>query len=240
VNVEIRELHTPDACAELDAMFRGIWATTSPVVAPELLVALAHSGGYVAAARVDGTLVGGSVGFLAVHDGQPALHSHVTGLRAEARGVGVGRALKVHQRDWARRRGLAWITWTFDPLVRRNAWFNLAVLGADAVAYLPNFYGTMTDGINDGDDSDRLLVAWDVERDLPGHPRDGAGAPSTATRIATPPDIVALRRTDPAAARRWRADVRTSLGGALGAGGIVAGFTAQGEYVIGSGDERPW
>jgi predicted GNAT superfamily acetyltransferase len=239
VNVEVREVHLPDECADLAETFREIWATTAPVLAPELLVALAHSGGYVAAARVDGRMVGGSAGFLAVHHGAPALHSHVTGLRAEARGAGVGRALKVHQRDWGRRRGLAWITWTFDPLVRRNAWFNLAVLGADVVDYLPNFYGTMTDGINDGDDSDRLLVAWDVERDLPGHPRDGAGAPSTATRIATPPDIVALRRTDPAAARRWRSDLRTSLGGALHAGGIVAGFTSRGEYVIGSEDELP-
>ena len=74
----------------------------------------------------------------------------------------VGYALKLHQRAWALQRGIATITWTFDPLVRRNAYFNLAKLGVRATRYLPNFYGAMQDPINAGDDTDRLLVDWDL------------------------------------------------------------------------------
>jgi hypothetical protein len=69
---------------------------------------------------------------------ESALHSHVTGVVDSMRHAGVGRAIKLHQRDWAAERGLDWITWTFDPLVRRNAWFNIAILGADVHSYLPD------------------------------------------------------------------------------------------------------
>ena len=72
----------------------------------------------------------------------------------------VGFALKLHQRAWALLRGVSEIAWTFDPLVSRNAYFNLVKLGAQPAEYLPNFYGTMLDTINGDDDSDRLLVRW--------------------------------------------------------------------------------
>lgn len=66
-----------------------------------------------------------------------ALHSHVSGVSADARGRGVGRALKRHQRVWALTPGVGTVTWTFDPLLHRNARFDLAVLGAVADGYLP-------------------------------------------------------------------------------------------------------
>ena len=76
---------------------------------------------------------------------------------------GVGHAIKLHQRGWALDRRIESVHWTFDPLVRRNAYFNLHKLGARAVTYLPDFYGRMTDGINAGDaTSDRLYIQWDV------------------------------------------------------------------------------
>ena len=95
-----------------------------------------HAGGYVAAAYDGEQVVGGSLGFLARHLGEPALHSHVTGILPGVRRTGLGRAMKLHQRAWAAEHGLAWVTWTFDPLVRRNAWFNIGVLGAE-VARVP-------------------------------------------------------------------------------------------------------
>src|SRR5262249_42274544 len=99
------------------------------------------------------------VGFFAPPAHQ-ALHSHVAGIDERMRGHSVGFALKLHQRAWALLRGVVEIEWTFDPLVRRNAHFNLGKLAADAVEYLPNFYGRMDDGINGADDTDRLLVSW--------------------------------------------------------------------------------
>ena len=167
-----------------------VWGMSAPLVTVELLTAISHSGGYVAAAFDHDRMVGASVGFLADHHGEPALHSHVTGVSASMRHAGIGRAIKLHQRAWAAERGLAWITWTFDPLVRRNAWFNIALLGADVDAYLPSFYGEMTDAINAGDDSDRLLDGLGRDTPIPAAPRDG----SDVDRRAAGPDASRHRR----------------------------------------------
>ena len=160
----------------------------------ELLRAAHHAGGYLRLAEHGGQVVGGSFGFLARHHGEPALHSHVTGLLPGVRHTGIGRAIKLHQRAWAAANGLAWIVWTFDPLVRRNAWFNLGVLGARVEEYLVDFYGPIDDTVNAGDETDRLLVAWAVHDAA----ADGARAgPARRFTVPTPEDIVALRRTDP-------------------------------------------
>lgn len=232
---------TAEEMSEVVDVFGEVWGSSIPVVTVELLVAVAHGGGYVSLARPDpmGRAVGASFGFLARHDpcdgrARPALHSHVTGLLPSVRGTGLGRALKLHQRRWAQQNGIEWIVWTFDPLVRRNAWFNLAVLGADVCEYLPSFYGEMSDDINSGDDSDRLAVAWEVERPLPDRPLDGSGTPSPTDLVPTPEDVVELRRTDPVAVARWRSSTRIALTEALGAGRPIIGFTRAGEYVIGS------
>jgi predicted GNAT superfamily acetyltransferase len=231
--IEIRTLSAPGDLVEAGDLLQNVWGTPVPIAPLEFLIAISHTGGYVAGAFADGTIVGASIGMLARHRAEWALHSHVTGLVAAARGTGLGRELKLHQRAWAVEHGLAWITWTFDPLVRRNAWFNIAILGATIDEYLPSFYGTMTDAINAGDESDRLLAAWDLNGSLPTAPREGSGTHDAAF-VATPEDIVALRRTDPAAAARWRSATRASLTAALDAGRPVVGFTRDGNYVIGS------
>ena len=144
----------------LTTLFNQVWGTITPLVGVELLRAIEHAGGYVAAAYLDDQVVGGSLGFLGRHDGAPSLHSHITGILPGVRRTGLGRAMKLHQRAWAADHGLTWVTWTFDPLVRRNAWFNIDVLGAQVHEYLVDFYGPIDDAINAGDESDRLLVAW--------------------------------------------------------------------------------
>ena len=231
--LDIRTVSAISELTDLGDVLQEVWGTTAPLVNVELLTAIAHSGGYVAGAFDGHRMVGASVGFLADHHGERALHSHVTGVIDAMRHGGTGQAIKLHQRAWAAERSLDWITWTFDPLVRRNAWFNIAVLGADVDAYLPSFYGTMTDAINVGDESDRLLMAWDVTAPVPIAPRDGSGA-ATSLLVSTPPDVVELRRTDPSAVNRWRAETREALTSALDAGHRVHGFTREGAYVIGS------
>lgn len=231
---EIRTLSAPAELAAVDALFQQIWGTTEPVVQVELLRAVAYAGGYVAGA-FDGErhLVGASFGFLADHSGERALHSHVTGVLPGVQHSGIGRTLKDHQRAWAAERAIPWITWTFDPLVRRNAWFNIAVLGVEVDAYLPSFYGTMTDAINAGDESDRLHVAWDVRAPLDDELRDGSTA-NVERLVPTPDNVVELRRSDPVAVARWRRDTRDALGGALASGHPIVGFTADGHYAIGT------
>ena len=232
-SIEVRSISTRSDFDEHGALMQAVWGTSTPLVNVELLTAISHSGGYVAAAFADDRMVGASVGFLADHHGEPALHSHITGVVDSMRHAGIGRAIKLHQRAWAAERGLRWITWTFDPLVRRNAWFNIAVLGADVDAYLPSFYGEMTDAINAGDESDRLLTAWDVRAPVPREPRQG-DVITDPILVPTPADVVELRRTDAHAVATWRSETREALTSALAAGRRVLGFTRDGSYVIGS------
>lgn len=233
--VEIRTLHRADEMLALAEVFRQVWGSPEPLMTIEILMAVSHSGGYVSAAYDTGAgqerMLGASVGILARHLDRPALHSHITGLLPGARRSGLGRAMKLHQRSWAAKQSIDWITWTYDPLVRRNAWFNLGVLHAEVHEYLPSFYGEMTDAINAGGSSDRLLVAWPAT-ELEAEPVT-APAPTTGRLlIPTPEDIVHLRRTDSAAVDRWRELTCEPLQAAIGRGDRVVGFTHDGEYVI--------
>jgi predicted GNAT superfamily acetyltransferase len=227
--LDIRTLESASDMAMIGTVFQQVWGTATPIVTVELLVAISHAGGYVAGAFESGNAVGASFGFLADHEGQRALHSHVTGILPGVQHSGVGRAMKNHQRDWAVERDIPWIIWTFDPLVRRNAWFNVEVLGGHITEYLENFYGPMTDSINQHDESDRLVVAWPTSDDVP---RPAVPEPSTTTMVSTPEDIVVLRRTDPSAASHWRFQLRNELKPLLDAGGVVTEFTRDGDYVV--------
>jgi predicted GNAT superfamily acetyltransferase len=228
-DLDIRTLETAGDMATIGTVFQQVWGTVTPIVTVELLMAISHAGGYVAGAFESGNAVGASFGFLADHRGERALHSHVTGILPGVQHGGVGRAMKTHQRAWAADRGIGWIVWTFDPLVRRNAWFNIEVVGAHVTEYLQNFYGSMSDSINAHDESDRLVVAWPTSDDIARPPVDPA---AETTHVATPDDIVVLRRTDPGAAGDWRFRLRDELAPLLAAGGVVTGFTRDGVYVV--------
>ncbi len=228
-DLEIRTLDAASEMANIVTVFQQVWGSVTPIVGVELLRAISHAGGYVAGAFESGNIVGASFGFLARHQGDDALHSHVTGILPGVQHGGVGRAMKNHQRAWAAERSIPWITWTFDPLVRRNAWFNIEVLDAHVSEYIVDFYGAMTDSINARDESDRLVVAWPTDESVT-RPTPPAGA--VVTEVATPDDIVVLRRTDPTAADEWRHQVRKQLAPLLAAGGLVTGFTREGAYVV--------
>jgi predicted GNAT superfamily acetyltransferase len=177
------------------------------------------------------------------------------------RSRGVGLALKLHQRSWALSRGIELITWTFDPLVRRNAYFNVTKLGADLKEYRVAFYGSMPDAINGGDDSDRAVAAWQlsspravmagagrgIETDIDALRHSGAkpvlhadsrGRPAISDQWGTqllcqvPQDIVTLRRTDPSTAVAWRLALRKVMGEALSRRYRVATVSRSGWYVL--------
>ncbi|KOU08742.1 hypothetical protein ADK86_02885 [Streptomyces sp. NRRL F-5755] len=175
----VRELHLMEDFEAVSLLYADIWGSEpgdSPI-SGEIMRALSHAGNYVAGAYEGGRLVGASVAFL----GEPigtSLHSHITGA---VMGRGVGLALKLHQRQWALARRLTRITWTYDPLIRRNAYFNLVKLGARPEEYLTSFYGAMDDAINGGDESDRVLAAWYLTEPTP------PGAPTRTRTVPSPP-----------------------------------------------------
>ncbi len=227
-DITIRTIDAPADLRRAITVFDGVWGSSRPLATVELLRAVAHAGGYVAGAYADGEMVGASFGFLGAHDGEPALHSQVPGIVTGLRSTGIGQAMKRQQRAWAAERGLQWVTWTFDPLVRPNAWFNLEVLGVSVVDYLVDFYGRIDDDINAGDESDRLLVAWPTHRDRT--PLATPRVDAELALVATPPDVVEMRRTDPDAAKEWRLRLRHELGRLMAGGGKVVGFSRNGEY----------
>ncbi len=160
---EIRALQHIEEMQAVVALQGAVWPGIQPV--PEhLLLTAAHHGGLVLGAFEGETLLGFVFGFLGLHShrGQTILkhNSDMLGVLPAARGRGLGPALKRAQWQLVRQQGIELITWTYDPLESRNAHLNIATLGAIARNYHPNLYGEMTDGLNAGLPSDRLLAEW--------------------------------------------------------------------------------
>ena len=233
-SVDIQLVATAAEAAEASALFDAVWEI--PAMVPhEVIVAAIHGGGYCAIARLDGQVVGASFA-LASHNG--TLHSHVTGVARANAGAGIGAQIKLHQWYWAQAHKYRAIGWTFDPLVRRNAWFNLVKLGAHVSSYHENFYGELTDAINAGDRSDRLYVKWDVSASGAPKPGVSVAANSGDVLVPTPQDIEAIRRTDRQAALDWRNRQRDLLNVLLRPEAFVRGFTDESEYVISTTQDR--
>lgn len=267
--VTVRDLHAPRELADAQALCDEVWPTVGggTQVTGNLLKAIEHAGGYVVAAYSPrGETVGAALGFLGRHRDRAGawethLHSHMAAVAPAWRDRSVGTALKRHQRWWALRHDVPVVTWTFDPLVRRNARLNLVKLGTEVAAYLPDFYGEMGDEVNAGDHTDRLLAWWRVgspravaaaagERRPADHQAlrdagavealtvvDGApqlhDVPAGQVRLVPlPDDIVALRGRDPELALAWRFAVREALHGALVGGAVVDTVTDRGAYVV--------
>ena len=231
-NISIRPLSSlPDQ--DLGRMiFDKTWAMDAGTeITPNLLQAMIHSGAYLSGAFVDGVCVGAAFAFPATTGGLH-LHSHMTAVLDNFRDKGIGYALKVDQYKWAKQNNYKEITWTFDPLVARNAKLNILKLGIDISAYYPNFYGDMPDELNAGDESDRVMASLKVVGDVPT-PRAAISTPDkSAVLIAIPDDIVAIRGKDLAENLRWRRSVRDEFVSALARGGKVIGFSTNNEYVV--------
>jgi predicted GNAT superfamily acetyltransferase len=211
--VELTDASSHHAAADL---LQRVWRADSPdrVMNAALMTALAYAGNYVAGAYQGEEMIAAAVGFFGV--GQ--LHSHITGVDRATRVRGVGFALKQHQRAWALSRGITEVCWTFDPLVGRNAYFNLHKLGASATTYLPDFYGALDDGINQGDPTDRFHVSWQLESPAATEAARGHPVDLHATRFAS-----AMILVDRAGDLPAEADVGAPHRGAPNAGAPHAG-----------------
>jgi predicted GNAT superfamily acetyltransferase len=180
-NWNIRLLESPDEMAAVEALQKEVWpGSDTDVVPAHLLVAAVHNGGLVLGAFAEDKLVGFVFGFPGLEftaDGPRPKHcSHMAGVHPGFRDKGVGFALKRAQWQMVRHQELDHITWTYDPLLSRNAHLNIARLGAVCSTYRRSEYGEMRDGLNAGLPSDRFQVDWwlnthRVERRLGKRPR---------------------------------------------------------------------
>ena len=200
-------------------------------ITPNLLQAMVHSGSYLSGAFIDNKIVGAAFAFPATNGGLH-LHSHMTAVLPEYRDKGVGYALKIDQWNWAKKKNYSHLSWTFDPLVRRNAKLNIAKLGVDISAYFPNFYGDMPDALNAGDESDRLMVSWRTDIDAPKARELITKRETGDILIEIPEDIVAIRSKNQSESMKWRRQVREQFLAAFEKNGKVIGFSANNEYVV--------
>jgi predicted GNAT superfamily acetyltransferase len=204
---------------------------------------------FVVASKVGGQVFGAfdgaqMVGFcLSIPGLKPGgggfLHSHMLGVLPGYRDGGVGRALKLAQREEALARGISLVEWTFDPLELKNAWFNLERLGAIARRYVENQYGTTTSHLHGGLPTDRLVAEWWLASDrargaVAGEPP----RPAVQARVEIPGDIAAIRQKDPLCAREIQMRAGNEFREHFSRGLAVIGFERspeKGTYLLG-----PW
>jgi predicted GNAT superfamily acetyltransferase len=228
----IKSIVTFDDSKIVRSIFDSIWNSTEGTeITSNLLQAMVRSGSYLSGAFVDNKIVGAAFAFPATNSGLH-LHSHMTAVLPEFRDIGVGYALKVDQWKWAKKHKYSHLSWTFDPLVRRNAKLNIVKLGVDISAYFPNFYGAMPDELNAGDESDRLMVSWSTDIDEPKARQLIAHPKPDDILIEIPEDIVAIRSKDQSESMKWRRQVRDKFLAAFEKNGKVVGFSVNNEYVV--------
>jgi chorismate synthase len=151
------------ACVELQ---REVWGGDFSDQVPASILSVAQRiGGVTAGAfEADGRLVGFVFGISGIREGRLVHWSDLMAVRADARDRGVGRQLKLFQRELVRADGATTMYWSFDPLVARNAHFNFTTLGVKAVEYVEDMYGADTGSIlHRGLGTDRLIAAWAME-----------------------------------------------------------------------------
>lgn len=220
-------------------------------VPPSILMIAQKTGGIASGAFQGDRLVGFVFGISGVRDGQLVHWSDMLAVLPEARGLGVGLRLKLHQREVLLALGIETVLWTFDPLVARNAYLNLRRLGALVRSYERDLYGRSDSPLHAGIGTDRLVAEWPIAsqrvEDRLGHPsplppqsltgrllnepdlEHGPVRPGSqvdeprgeTVQVAVPSDIEAIQTRDPVLALAWRRNVRAALEGALQAGYVA-------------------
>jgi predicted GNAT superfamily acetyltransferase len=215
----LRIIESPDEMVAVEQLQRQVWPGSETDIVPlHLLITMAHNGGLVIGAYINpaeeehhqafppslgasSQLVGFVFGFPGLYqtpDGPRPKHcSHQLGVHPDYRNQGLGFALKRAQWQMVRHQGLDLITWTYDPLLSRNAYLNIARLGAVCSTYKQNIYGDMRDELNEGLPSDRFQVDWWVNTQRvqlrlsrrPRRPLDLAHFLSAGARIINPTQV---------------------------------------------------
>jgi predicted GNAT superfamily acetyltransferase/predicted GIY-YIG superfamily endonuclease len=245
----VEDLSTLELIVDLEIK---VWGLEPRDAAPaNLLHAIVDHGGVLIAAEADNEPIGLCLAFPARQGKDWMLWSHMAAVHPQYQGQGIGFQLKQMQRQWAIKQGYKRIGWTFDPLQRTNAHFNIRKLGAQCSKYLVNYYGEMTDSINSGMPSDRLEVSWILEASKsdtkesfqnssvgPMVKADRSGAPlfdesamqHKVLSIEIPSSISDLKRTTPEIALAWRLTVRRAMQEAFSRNYTIVDFVSGNDH----------
>ena len=237
-----------DRCVELQI---AVWGYSDGDVIPRRMFLLAgRIGGQVIGAFDGETMVGFAMALPGYRDGRAYLHSHMLAVLPEYRNQGLGRRLKLAQREEAMGRGINLMEWTFDPLEIKNAHLNLAKLGAICRRYQADFYGPSTSPLQGGLPTDRLYAEWWLRSDrvtslLEGTLAEGRAAPRSDVRLRiTVPASISEWKCDPSQrdlALRTQTEVRQALESGFQAGLAVIGYErdrdGNGQYLLGPGND---
>ena len=209
-----------EACVRVE---REVWKSSDIDVVPiPLFVVASETGGQVLGAFHGADLVGFTLAIAGWRARKPFLHSHMTAVLDGSRDRGVGRRLKLYQRNDALARGIGLVEWTFDPLVAKNAYFNFMRLGVIARRYLPNAYGITTSPLHGSLPTDRLVAEWHLRSDRVCRVLAGkqaiAPASKKAVRLTIPRNFEELRSSDPSRACELQSEVRAEFLKWLGKG----------------------
>jgi len=239
--IEVRTLSTGAEYAEAVDLQRRIWNFADIELLPVRLFVVANKvGGHVFGAYDGARMIGFLLAIPGIKRGVHGyLHSHMLGVLAEYRDRGVGRMLKLRQREDALARGIDLVEWTFDPLELKNAFFNMERLGAIVRRYVENQYGTTSSPLHGGLPTDRCTAEWWVASDRVSAILAGGGPDRAAVeeRIEVPSDIAELRKRDPKCAREIQRGVAAQFHRHLDGGLAVIGFERTekaGVYLLGA------
>jgi len=162
--MELRTLKDLTDLRSCVALQHATWGEGAEVVPTSVLQVSQKTGGFLGGAFVGDTLVGFIYSLFANFEDTICHWSHMLAVDSSAQGEGLGRRLKLFQREELLTRGISTVFWTFDPMVAQNAHLNLNRLGATVLTYVPNMYGADTGSLlHVGGETDRFIVCWDLE-----------------------------------------------------------------------------
>jgi predicted GNAT superfamily acetyltransferase len=226
-NIEIRQLFTLDEFTDVLNLQKTIWGFADIELLPlRFLVVVSKVGGHVFGAYDAGRMVGFCFAIPGVKaNGRPYLHSHMLGVLPEYHNAGIGRRLKLRQREEALGRGIILMEWTFDPLELKNAFFNIERLGAIVRRYSENQYGLTASPLHGGLPTDRCVAEWWLDSDRVRRIMDGERlVHQPVERISYPADIARIRSEDRKAAREVQCANGRDLQEAFRRGLAATGF----------------
>jgi predicted GNAT superfamily acetyltransferase len=239
--IEIRQLFERQEFEDAVHLQKVVWGFSDVELLPVRLFVVANKvGGHSFGAYDGGRMVGFCLAIVGLKPGGHSyLHSHMLGVLPGYRNHGIGRRMKLAQREEALRRGIDLIEWTFDPLELKNAFLNLERLGAIIRRYVENQYGMTSSPLHGGLPTDRCTAEWWIDSPRVGAILGGESWPrEVVDRVEVPVAIEALRREDPKCARQIQKGVGDRLQSSFDRGLAVIGFERgekEGAYLLG-----PW